>query len=108
MFKVLVLFGPPLDVAAFERHFEDVHLPMLERLPKLEGIGIDRVAGVIDGPLAVYLLVELLFATEDALQERLNSDAGKAMARDYASFASGGVTILLANSRQLTPAANDR
>ena len=107
MYKVLILFGPPLDKAAFARHFEETHRPILDGLPRLESIEVNWIAGSVTGELPVHLLVELYFPTEAALQDGLNSVAGQKMARDYPSFASGGVTILLSESVPIPSANNE-
>ncbi len=107
MYKVLILFGPPLDKAAFGRYFEESHRPMLDSLAHSDSVEVNWVAGSVSGDLPVHLLVELIFATEEALQDALNSDAGQRMARDYPSFASGGVTILLSNSVPIPTAGNE-
>ncbi len=106
MHKVLILFGPPLDPAAFARYFEATHRPILDGLPQLDAIEVNWVGGSVTGDLPVHLLVELLFATEEALQDGLNSVAGQKMARDYPSCTSGGVTILLSKSAPTPTAGN--
>ncbi len=107
MHKALILFGPPVDKAAFARHFEESHRPILDSLPTCEAVEVDWVVESVTGDLPVHLLVELLFATEQALHDGLNSAAGQKMARDYPSFASGGVTILLSNSVHMPTAGPD-
>ena len=107
MDKVLILFGPPVDDAAFARYFEETHRPLLDRLPQLGAIEAHWVTGAVTGDVGVHLLVELGFASEQALQDGLNSDAGQKMARDYPSFASGGVTILLSSSVRIPAGEND-
>ncbi len=107
MHKVLILFGPPVDQAAFARYFEEIHRPLLDGLPHLGAIEANWVTGAVTGDMAVHLLVELCFASEQALQDGLNSAAGQKMARDYPSFASGGVTILLSNSAPIPAAGNE-
>ena len=106
MDKVLILFGPPVKDAAFTRYFEETHRPLLDRLPHLGAVEAHWVTGSVIGDLAVHLLVELCFPSEQALQDGLNSAAGQKMARDYPSFASGGVTILLSNSGHIPAAGN--
>ena len=101
MVKVLVLFGMPVDGASFDRHFDETHRAVLAGIPKVEEIQINRVAGAIAGDSPFHLVVELRFATEEAMQEGLNSEPGQAMARDFANFASGGVTFLLCRSEGL-------
>ncbi len=107
MDKVLILFGPPVDNAAFARYFEETHRPLLGELPHLGAVEANWVTGAVTGDLAVHLLVELSFPSEQALQDGLNSAAGQKMARDYPSFASGGVTILLSCSVSIPAAGND-
>ena len=95
MVKVLVLFGHPNDTGNFDRHFENTHCPLLKEIPTLQAIGINVVEGVVSGESDVYRIVELEFASESAMQEGLNSEAGQTMARDYGVFATGGVTVLV-------------
>ena len=106
MHKVHILFGPPLDNAAFVEYFEETHRPILNSLPDVVAIEVNWVVGAMTGDLSVHLIVELIFATEAALQDGLNSAAGQKMARDYPSFASGGVTILFSNSETLPPSSS--
>ncbi len=107
MYKVLILFGPPVDKATFAQYFEESHRPMLDGLPHSAAIEVNWVTGSVTGDLPVHLLVELLFPTEEALQDGLNSVAGQKMARDYPNLASGGVTILLSNSVRIPTAGNE-
>ncbi len=41
MYKVLILFGPPVDKAAFGRYFEETHRPMLDSLPQSESVEVN-------------------------------------------------------------------
>ena len=107
MHKVLILFGPPVDAAAFARYFEESHRPILSGIPHAEAIELTWATESVAGELPLHLLVELLFATEQALHDGLNSDAGQEMARDYPSFASGGVTILIGKSVQIPAAGKE-
>ncbi len=98
MLKVLVLFGIPLDEDAFYRYFRTTHLPLLEAVPRVERLVVNRVAGAAIGESPFALIAELVFPSEEAMQEGLNSDAGQALARDYPEFASGGATVLFCQS----------
>ena len=57
MHKGLILFGPPVDKAAFARYFEETHRPILDSLPHLGAIEVNWIAGSVSGDLAVHLLV---------------------------------------------------
>lgn len=98
MVTVLVLFGPPLDEAAFQTYLDDTHRPLLRRLPNVEQVTVHQVAGAATGQTPYRVVVELRFPSEKAMQDSLNSDEGQAMARDFQAFASGGATVLLCQS----------
>ncbi len=98
MVKVLVLFGVPDDQAGFERHFEYDHHPLLLQVPHLKQLDVNRIAGAAKGESPFYMVVEMHFTSEQDLQQGLNSEAGQAMASDLSQFASGGATVLFAQS----------
>ena len=98
MVNVLVLFGFPVDRAAFDEYFSVNYRPMLARVPRVVRTLENRVAGAAKGEPPFYLIVELHFESQEAMQEGLNSEAGQAMARDLANFASGGVTVLFSQT----------
>ena len=98
MVKVLLLLGQPVDREAFNHHFERTHRPLLATLPDLEALRVNQVAGAVTGESPFYLIVELEFSSENAMQTALNSESGQSMAKDFSNFASGGVTVLLCNS----------
>ncbi len=96
--KVLVLYGEPADQDLFDAYFEQTHCPLLAKIDRLDALSINQVAGAASGASPYRVVAELHFASEEAMQEGLNSEAGKKMARDFGKFASGGVTILLCQS----------
>jgi len=98
MVTVLLLFGDPVDGVAFERHFDTRHLPLIAAIPGYDRLQVHRVAATVSGEAPYRVVVELGFATEEAMQRGLNSQAGQRMAKDFGGFASGGVAILLCSS----------
>jgi uncharacterized protein (TIGR02118 family) len=92
--KLLVLYGRPVEDERFDRHFEQIHLPLLSRLPNLEAVQINADSAEFGADAPFHRVVELQFATEELMQEGLNSELGQLMARDLGSFASGGVSVL--------------
>ncbi len=101
--KVLILFGKPVDEDLFGRHFESVHLELLDDLEGVRQRSVNHVAGSVTGDSPFHLLVEIQFASEADMQNALNSTAGQAMARDFTNFASGGVSVLLCRAVDTTP-----
>ncbi len=98
MFSALILFGYPRDTAAFEGHFDRSFRPLVLAIPGIETVTINRIAGAAKGDPAFYFVVEVRFASEEAMQHGLNSEHGQAMAREMGSFASGGVTVLFSQT----------
>ena len=98
MVKTIVLFGTPADQATFDRYFANDHRPILLTVPNLEQLVVNRIAGTAKGDCPYCLMVEMHFASEEAMQAGLNSEAGQTMAKDLSKFASGGVMVLFAQS----------
>lgn len=105
MVNVLILFGIPRDAAAFDNYFTTSYLPLLHTVPNLEGLVVNRVAGAAKGDTPFYLIAEMRFGSEEAMQEGLNSEAGLSMAKEMSQFASGGVTVLFSQATVETLAA---
>lgn len=96
MIKLTVLYGPPADPAAFERHFTEVHIPLVERMPNLRRFEPAVVVATPDGgPPPYYRVVELYFDSEDELQASMATPEGRAPADDVPNYATGGATILI-------------
>jgi len=94
MVKALLLFGNPVDRLGFDEYFEKTNLPLLIQIPKVNNVLINRVAGAAIGDSSFYIIVELQFSSEEAMQEGLNSKIGQKIGGDFKNFASGGVTVL--------------
>ena len=100
MFSALILFGFPNDPVAFETHFAEKYRPLLLRIPRLKKLIVNRVAGAAKGDPAFYALVEVQFASEEAMQDGLNSEDGQAVARELELFASGGFDVLFSRTEE--------
>jgi uncharacterized protein (TIGR02118 family) len=94
--NALILFGVPTESEAFDEYFTNHHMQLLRAVPNVEKIILNQIAGAAHGESPYYLVVELQFNSEEAMQEGLNSEAGQAMANDLSQFASGGVSVLFA------------
>jgi uncharacterized protein (TIGR02118 family) len=97
--KLVALYGPPTDAAAFERHYAETHVPLAHRLPGLQRVETALFLGTAQGAIAPYYrIAELWFANIGQLQAAATSAAGQALAGDVANFATGGVTVLVARA----------
>ena len=106
MAKALVLFHPPADPAAFDAYYESRHIPISRRIPGVRAVEFSTgpiATGA--GPAPYYLVGMLTFDSMAALQHGLASPEGQASAADLANFATGGVTILLFESKGYSAAS---
>ena len=86
MVRLLVLYTQPNDVEAFERHYRDVHVPLVKQLAGLKHYTISRNVAPRRGGDAYYLVAELEWETLDAAQSALQSPEGQATAQDVANL----------------------
>jgi uncharacterized protein (TIGR02118 family) len=97
MAKLVVLYGPPEDTAAFDAHYAGTHAPLAEKVPGLRRFEHGRVLAGADGSDAPYhYMAELHFDDADALAAGLGSPEGQAAGEDVGNFATGGVTMFVA------------
>ena len=97
MVKIVVLYGPPTEPAAFEDYYANTHLPLAAKMPNVERFEASRVVGTPDGSDAPYYrIAELWFDSQDALQATMASPEGKGTVADIPNFATGGATVVIA------------
>jgi len=95
--RLIALYAPPEDPAAFDTHYRDTHAPIVRRYPELRDLRLTRTDGVGGRPPAFYLIAEMAFDSRADLEAALASEAGVESGRDLRNFAGAGVTLLVAN-----------
>ncbi len=99
MVKLVVAYGHPEDPAAFDDYYAGTHIPLVDKIPNLQRFESGKVVGTPDGsPPPFYYLAELFFDDADQLQASLGSPEGQAAAADVETFASGGATVMIAQT----------
>lgn len=98
MIKLIALYKRPADVEAFEQHYADVHLPLIEKIPGLRKTELSRITGAPRGEAPYYLMYEMYFDDMDAYNRAMMSDENKAAGKDLMSFAREIVTMMIADS----------
>lgn len=96
---IIVMYHHPTDPAAFERYYEQTHLPLLGK--QAAEIGFTRAEFVkftetLDGkPPTLYRQAALWFDSLAALQRGITTSGFAAVAGDIANFATGGTTAMI-------------
>lgn len=89
--KIVVLYAQPADAVAFDRHYVDVHKPLVDALP-----GLARFeTGTFGTKAPYYRIAELYFADQDAMNAARSSPEGAATNEDFAKIAPEGSQILI-------------
>ena len=102
MTRLLVLYNQPVDREAFDRYYFETHVPTANRLPGLRSYTVSACRpGLLAGEQAPYLVAELEFDNEAALQAALGSTEGRATVDDLPNFAGAGVTVMTFDMRKV-------
>lgn len=95
MIRLLVLYGHPKDPAAFDRYYEEIHIPLAKRMQGLKKWTIGKVAGTPDGkPSDYYYIADLYADSREAIEAILATPEGQAAVADVPNYATGGVTFI--------------
>ncbi|MER3525296.1 MAG: EthD family reductase [Ignavibacteria bacterium] len=95
MTKLVALYRKPADTTEFDKHYFEVHTPLVQQYPGLRKLEITKVTGAPIGEAKYYLMCVMSFDNKDALDAALVSKEGKAVARDLMSFAADLVTVFI-------------
>lgn len=95
MTRLLVLYGHPKDPAAFDRHYDDVHIPLAKKMKGLKKWTVGKVLGTPGGQASpYYYIADLYMESREEFERLLASPEGQAAVADVPNYATGGVTFL--------------
>ncbi|ACV57854.1 EthD family reductase [Alicyclobacillus acidocaldarius] len=96
MIKLIALYKKPADVEAFEAHYREVHLPLVQKVPGLVRAEVTRIkSDAMGGEAPYYLMAEMYFENEETFKQAMKSPENKAAAKDVMSFAGDIVTMMV-------------
>jgi uncharacterized protein (TIGR02118 family) len=84
MARFVVMYDTPTDVDAFERHYNDVHIPLAKQYPGLRRYTRSREPVAVIGE-PCYMVVMLDWDDIAALDAALGSEIGQRTAEDAAA-----------------------
>jgi len=102
MAQLVVMYRTPKDPAAFDRYYFASHVPIAKKIPGLRKYEVSK------GPVATpagasdfHLVAILHFDDMAAIQQAFASPQGQAAAADVQTFATGGVDMIMFDSREV-------
>jgi uncharacterized protein (TIGR02118 family) len=104
MAQMIVIYKTPKDVAAFDKHYFETHVPLAKKLPGLRRYEVSQgpIATPAGGP-GFHMAVILHFDDMAAIQKAFASQEGQAAGADRRIFAPDDdqLTMLLFDSREV-------
>ena len=94
MVKLIALYKTPADIVQFEKHYFEVHMPLVEKIPGLLKSELSKLSGLPGQESKFYMMAEMYFDNMDRLNEGMASPEGKAAGRDLMSFAKEYVVMM--------------
>jgi uncharacterized protein (TIGR02118 family) len=81
--RFLALYDTPADPEAFDRHYDEIHIPLIRRLPGLRRYSVGRDVTALHGS-PCYLITELEWENMEDLRAAFDTPEGQATAADAA------------------------
>ena len=98
MVKLIALYRKPANVDAFEQHYANIHIPLVEKIPGVRKTEWTRFLAAPGGAAPYYMMYEMYFDDMAAYQAALKSPENLAAGQDLLSFAKDIVTMMVAES----------
>lgn len=100
MALLAVMYKTPHDVGAFDKHYFEKHVPLAKKIPGVKKYEVSRGAVATPaGPSNYHLIALLHYDDVAAIQKGFASPEGQAAVADVRNFATGGVDILMFDTR---------
>jgi uncharacterized protein (TIGR02118 family) len=96
MHVLTVCYGHPTDPAAFDAYYTSTHAPLAEKIPGMTSFTHRHCASPDGSQPPYYLIAELSFPSQEAMNASQGSPEARAAAADVPNFATGGVTMFVA------------
>ena len=88
MVRFLVLYRQPTDLEAFEKHYFEVHVPLVQQLPGLRRYTLSRHPSRVRGADPYHFVAELDWDDLASLQDDFASPLGQEAAHDVETLES--------------------
>lgn len=95
MTKLVVMYPKPNDPAHFDKHFREVHMPLVQKMPGLKRFSFGPAKGLDGADGAYFWMFVGTFDSAAAVQAALGSPEGQDAVADIPNYATGGAPTIL-------------
>jgi uncharacterized protein (TIGR02118 family) len=92
-YRVTIAYKQPTDTAAFDTHYQNIHLPLASEIPDVISFTAGRTESIDGTTPEYYQLAEVVFDSRESALAALGSPQGQAAAADIANFADNGAEM---------------
>ncbi len=94
MVKLVAMYKTPADAEAFEKHYFETHMPLVEKMPGLLKSEVSKLTGMPGAENKYHMMAEMYFEDMDKLNESMASPEGRAAGKDLMGFAKDYVIMM--------------
>jgi uncharacterized protein (TIGR02118 family) len=95
MIKLVALYKMPEDKEQFDKHYFEVHMPLVAKIPGLIKSEVSKLKSMPGTDSDFYMLTEMYYGDMDSFNSAMASPEGKASAKDLINFAKNNVEFYL-------------
>ena len=97
MVKLIAFYKKPDDIEAFEKHYNEIHMPLVAKIPNLIKSEVAKIDAFAGQDAKYFMITEMYFEDIDKLNEGMASPEGKAAGRDLMGFAKNYLEMTIGN-----------
>ena len=100
MITLTALFKKPEDTAAFDEHYDNVHAPLMKKVPGLRKMEVTRFSRMLTPANALiseqpYMQCTMYFDNKDSFKAAMATEENKAAGTDLMNFAGPLVSMYI-------------
>jgi len=95
MIKLVALYKTPGDKEQFDKHYFEVHMPMVAKIPGLVRSEVSKLKSLPGTDSGYYMITEMYYDDMDSFNAAMASPEGKATAKDLVNFAKNNVDFYI-------------
>jgi len=95
MVKLVALYKIPENIEDFEKHYYEIHMPLVEKMPGLLKSEVSKLSPMPGAENKYHMMAEMYFEDMDKLNESMASAEGRAAGKDIMGFAKDYVIMLI-------------
>src|SRR4051794_21187775 len=94
MIRMLALFKRPDDTELFDRHYDEVHSPLMRQVPGLVKMDVIRNVQTFRGEPPYYQITEMTWRDKESFDAAMASPENRAAGKDLMTFARDYVVLI--------------